>query len=89
MDNYNPPQTAPIQEEFPSGPEITEAEDPTVEEENALRNAQQEAAEAAEEMEEAEEEEDDDENWWLGRGSNSVTNNWVLMRKRSSCQLWT
>lgn len=68
MDNYNPPQTAPIQEEFPSGPEITEAEDPTVEEENALRNAQQEAAEAAEEMEEAEEEEDDDENWWLGRG---------------------
>lgn len=62
MDNYNPPQTAPIQEEFPSGPEITEAEDPTVEEENALRNAQQEAAEAAEEMEEAEEEEDDDEN---------------------------
>lgn len=61
MDNYNPPQTAPIQEEFPSGPEITEAEDPTVEEENALRNAQQEAAEAAEEMEEAEEEEEEDD----------------------------
>ncbi|KAK3092588.1 hypothetical protein FSP39_004684 [Pinctada imbricata] len=61
VDNYNPPQTAPIQEEFPSGPEITEAEDPTVDEENALKNAQQEAAEAAEEMEEAEEEEDEDD----------------------------
>ena len=61
QDNYSPIQTAPICEEFPSGPEITEAEDPTVEEENALRNAQQEAAEAAEEMEEAEEEDEEDD----------------------------
>ena len=51
----------PIQDEFPSGPEITEVEDPTPEEEAALRAAQQEAAEAAEEMEEGEEEEDEDD----------------------------
>jgi len=61
QENYSPPPTAPIQDEFPSGPEITETEDPTVEEENALRHAQQEAAEAAEEMEEAEEEEDEED----------------------------
>ncbi|XP_033734834.1 radial spoke head protein 4 homolog A-like [Pecten maximus] len=61
QDNYSPQPTPGIQDEFPSGPEITEAEDPTVEEENALRHAQQEAAEAAEEMEDAEEEEDEDD----------------------------
>lgn len=60
-DNYTPPHPPPIQEEFPSGPEITEAEDPTPEEEAALRAAQQEAAEAAEEMEEAEEDDDEDD----------------------------
>ena len=45
----------------PGGPEITEVEDPTPEEEAALRAAQQEAAEN-EEMgeEEGEEDEDDD-----------------------------
>jgi len=62
QDNYSPSQTAPVQEEFPSGQEITEAEDPTVEEENALKNAQEEAMEAAEEAEEADEEEDEDDN---------------------------
>ena len=46
-------------EEFPSGPEITEAEDPTPEEEAALRAAQQEAEEA-EEMEDEEDEEDEE-----------------------------
>ena len=59
--NYSPPAAPPIQEEFPSGPEITEGEDPTPEEEAALRAAQQEAAENAEEMEEGEEEEDEDD----------------------------
>jgi hypothetical protein len=29
-DNYSPPETAPIREEFPSGAEITEIEDPSV-----------------------------------------------------------
>ena len=50
----------PLQEEFPSGPEITETEDPSPEEEAALRAAALEA-EAGEEMEEAEEESDEDD----------------------------
>nr|KAG5698113.1 hypothetical protein BaRGS_031803 [Batillaria attramentaria] len=61
MENYTPPAPPPIMEEFPSGPEITEAEDPSPEEEAALRAAQQEAAEAAEEMEDAEEEDEEDD----------------------------
>lgn len=61
QDNYSPPAAPPILEEFPSGPEITEVEDPTPEEEAALRAARQEAAEAAEDMEEAEEEQSDED----------------------------
>ena len=60
-ENYSPPAPAPIQDEFPSGPEITEAEDPTPEEEAALRAAQQEAAENAEDIEEGEDDEEDDD----------------------------
>jgi len=60
-DNYSPPPAPAIQEEFPSGPEITEHEDPTPEQEAAVRAAQQEAEEAAEEMEEGEDEEDEDD----------------------------
>lgn len=60
-ENYSPPAPLPIQGEFPSGPEITEADDPTPEEEAALRAAQQEAAEAAEEMEEGEDEEEEND----------------------------
>jgi len=47
--NYSPPPPPPIQREYPSGPDITEAEDPTVEEEVALKAAQEEALAAAEE----------------------------------------
>ncbi|XP_002741113.1 radial spoke head protein 4 homolog A-like [Saccoglossus kowalevskii] len=61
QDNYSPPQLPPAMEEFPSGPEITEAEDPTVEEEAALRAAQQEAQENAEEMEDVDEDEDEED----------------------------
>lgn len=61
QDNYSPTAMPPMMEEFPSGPEITEGEDPTPEEEAALRAARQEAAEAAEEMEEAEEEQSDED----------------------------
>jgi len=61
QDNYSPTAPPPIQEEFPSGPEITEAEDPTPEEEAALRAAEMEAQEAAEEMEEGEEDEEEDD----------------------------
>lgn len=60
-ENYSPPAPEQIQDEFPSGPEITEVEDPTPEEEAALRAAEQEAAEAAEEMEEGEEDDEDDD----------------------------
>lgn len=60
-ENYSPPPAPPVLNEFPSGPEITEVEDPTPEEEAALRAAQAEAQEAAEEMEEAEEEEEEDD----------------------------
>ncbi|XP_074648138.1 radial spoke head protein 4 homolog A-like [Tubulanus polymorphus] len=60
-ENYSPTPPPPIQDEYPSGPEITETEDPTPEEEAALRAAQNEAAEAAEEMEEQEEEDEDDD----------------------------
>jgi len=59
--NYSPPSPPAILVEFPSGPEITEVDDPTPEEEAALRAAQAEAAEAGEEMEEGEEEEEEDD----------------------------
>ena len=60
-ENYSPPAPEPIQEEFPSGPEITEVEDPPPGEEAALRAAEQEADEAAEEMEEGEEDDEDED----------------------------
>jgi len=56
--NYSPPPAPPMQKEYPSGPEITEAEDPTVDEEAALKAAQEEALQAAEDMEEMEDDED-------------------------------
>ncbi|XP_077156858.1 radial spoke head protein 6 homolog A-like [Paroedura picta] len=57
--NYTPPELPPVQNEYPSGPEITETTDPTVEEEQALKAAQEEAL--AEEMEEEEEEDEDED----------------------------
>jgi radial spoke head protein 4A len=45
------------QEEFVSGPEITEADDPSPQDEAALRKAQEQAEEAEEEHQEEEEEE--------------------------------
>ncbi|KAL8206874.1 UNVERIFIED_CONTAM: Radial spoke head protein 4 A, partial [Gekko kuhli] len=58
--NYTPPELPPVQTEYPSGPEITETTDPTVEEEQALKAAQEEAL-AAEELEEEEEEDEDED----------------------------
>ncbi|XP_043918418.1 radial spoke head protein 6 homolog A-like [Protopterus annectens] len=63
-DNYSPPPSGVVQPEYTSGPEIMEMDDPTVEEELALKAAQEEQRAAAEEMEELgeeEEEEEDDE----------------------------
>ena len=55
------PQLPPMpQEEFVSGPEITEAEDPSPQDEAALKKAQEQAEEAGEEAEEGAEEEDGD-----------------------------
>nr|XP_039262999.1 radial spoke head protein 4 homolog A-like [Styela clava] len=59
--NYSPTPPPQVQKEYPSGAEITEAEDPTVEEEAALKAAQEEAMQQAEDMEEMEEEEDEDD----------------------------
>nr|XP_006126946.1 radial spoke head protein 4 homolog A isoform X2 [Pelodiscus sinensis] len=61
VDNYSPSLPPSVQAEYPSGPEITEMSDPTVEEEQALKAAQEEALAAAEEIDELEEEEDEDE----------------------------
>ena len=61
LDNYSPPSPSSMLFEFPSGPEVTETEDPTPEEEAALHAAEMEAAEAAEEEEEGEEEDEDDD----------------------------
>ncbi|XP_004381844.1 radial spoke head protein 6 homolog A [Trichechus manatus latirostris] len=60
-ENFNPALPAPIQQEYPSGPEIMEATDPTVEEEQALKAAQEQALAAAEEEEEEEEEDEEED----------------------------
>ncbi|XP_073405450.1 radial spoke head protein 6 homolog A-like isoform X3 [Dendrobates tinctorius] len=60
-EGYSPPAPPPPQLEYPSGPEISEGVDPTVEEEQALKAAQEEAAAAAEEAEEEEEEEEEED----------------------------
>ncbi|CAD7692475.1 unnamed protein product [Nyctereutes procyonoides] len=60
-DNFNPPLPAPIQQEYPRGPEVMEMSDPTVEEEQALKAAQEQALAAAEEEEEDEEEDEDED----------------------------
>jgi len=60
-ENYSPPAPPPAQDEFPSGPEITEAEDPTVEQERALKAAKEEAEEADEDEEESDDYDDEDD----------------------------
>uniref|UniRef100_A0ABI7XKD1 Radial spoke head component 4A n=1 Tax=Felis catus TaxID=9685 RepID=A0ABI7XKD1_FELCA len=60
-DNYTPPALPPVYQEYPSGAEITEMDDPTVEEEQAFRAAQEAAVLSAEENEETEEDEEEDD----------------------------
>ncbi len=48
-DNYTPSAPPTVLDEFPSGPEVTETEDPTPEEEAAFKAAQQAAEEGGEE----------------------------------------
>lgn len=61
VDNYTPPVPPPVYQEYPSGPEVTEMDDPSVEEEKAFRAAQEEIVFGAEENEETEEDEDEDD----------------------------
>ncbi|XP_055991569.1 radial spoke head protein 6 homolog A [Sorex fumeus] len=60
-ENFNPLLPPPIQQEYPTGADTLEMSDPTVEEEQALRAAQEQALAAAEEEEEDEEDEEDEE----------------------------
>ncbi|NWT53747.1 RSH4A protein, partial [Erythrocercus mccallii] len=57
-ESHTPELPPPAQAEFPSGPEITETVDPTVEEEMAFKIAQEEALAEAEEEEDEEGEDD-------------------------------
>jgi len=58
-ENYSPPAPPTTQEEYPSGAEVTEVPDPTVDEERALQAVQQEQLDR--EAEEADMEDDDEE----------------------------
>ncbi|XP_028628441.1 radial spoke head protein 4 homolog A [Grammomys surdaster] len=61
VENYTPPGPPPVFQEYPSGPEITEMDDPNVEEEQAFRLTQETAALSAEENKETEDEDEDDD----------------------------
>ena len=61
VENMNPQLPPMPQEEFVSGPEITEADDPSPQDEAALKKAQEQAEEAEEENAEEEGEEEGDE----------------------------
>lgn len=56
---FNPVLPPLVQEEFPSGADITETTDPTAEQEKALKAAQEEAQANMEEEEEPEESDED------------------------------
>lgn len=56
---FNPPLPPALQEEFPTGADINETTDPSVEQEQALRKAQEEAEVNHEEEEEADDDDDD------------------------------
>lgn len=59
--SYAPPSPPPALEEYPDGPEITEMDDPTVEEEKALKERQEEALKEEEDLENFDDEDDDDD----------------------------
>ncbi|XP_051020465.1 radial spoke head protein 4 homolog A [Acomys russatus] len=61
VENYTPPGPPPVYQEYPSGPEITEMDDPSVEEEQAFRTTQEAVALSAEDDEETEDEDDDND----------------------------
>lgn len=59
VENYTPPGLPPVYQEYPSGPEITEMDDPSVSEEQAFRATQEATVLSAEENEETDDEGDD------------------------------
>ena len=59
-DNFSPTNPPAVLEEYPSGPDVLEMDDPTVEDEQALKKAQEEAMRAAEEMDDMDDDDDDD-----------------------------
>ncbi|XP_020835433.1 radial spoke head protein 6 homolog A [Phascolarctos cinereus] len=61
QENFNPTLPPAVQTEYVIGPETMEMADPTVEEEQALKAAQEQALAAAEEEEEDEEDEEDED----------------------------
>ncbi|KAM9034721.1 radial spoke head protein 6 homolog A [Sarcophilus harrisii] len=61
QDNFNPLLPPAVQMEYVIGPETMEMVDPTVEEEQALKAAQEQALAAAEEEEEEDEDEEDED----------------------------
>ena len=63
-DNINPPLPPQPSEEYPSGPEITEAEDPSPQDEAQLRKAQEENENPEEGGEEEDGEEPEEEDDW-------------------------
>lgn len=59
-DNFSPTNPPGVLEEYPSGPDVLEMDDPTVEDEQALKKAQEEAMRAAEEMDDMDDDDDED-----------------------------
>ena len=59
-DNFSPTNPPAVLEEYPAGPDVLEMDDPTVEDEQALKKAQEEAMRAAEEMDDMDDDDDDD-----------------------------
>ena len=60
-ENYSPPMVPPTVSEYPVGPDVQEMDDPTVEDEQALKKAQEEAMRAAEDMDGIEDDDDEDD----------------------------
>lgn len=60
-ENYSPPEPTPVEEEFPSVPQIAEMDDPTPEDEARLKASMEENEEEEEEGEFDDEDEDDED----------------------------
>ena len=60
-ENYSPPMPPAALEEYAIGPDVMEMDDPSVEDEQALKKAQEEAMRAAEEMDGMDDDEEDDD----------------------------